>query len=165
MHDYRQVAAVVGEDKVAALRKIGVDIGDKPAKPTTGLLGRWVKSLDGKDMVICNDKPDKSGLLVTAWVDPRNVRGTGSFVKNIAELTFPEETTRAQDIPTGEAWLVNLNAGNQYAERVKALKIKNDGWVTAVRTKPDSPAWSDDEVTLIAPLIPAGIVDNDRGCG
>lgn len=163
MHDYNQIAAIVGEDKIAALRKIGVDIGNKPDKPTTGLLGRWVKDLNGKDMVICDDKPDKSGLLVTAWVAPKEVRGTGSFVKNIDELTFPEETTRPEDVPVGEAWLVNTCDGLYVKKNTVAFKLNERLWVTG--SVPDGSAetrWDDYEVELIAPLIPARPMDSDR---
>lgn len=33
-HDYAKIASIVGEDKIDALREAGVEIAEKPTKPT-----------------------------------------------------------------------------------------------------------------------------------
>ena len=55
----------------------------------------------------------------------------------------------------GEAWLVNVDDGNDSGERVMALKHDDNDWTTGKGVAGYTHWWADNEVTLIAPLVPA----------
>lgn len=71
-----------------------------------------------------------------------------------AEAKAPARATRPEDVPPGEAWLVNVNDGKRSGERVVALKHGRNVWRTADGAVAGSCLWFDEEVTLIAPLAP-----------
>lgn len=162
MHDYNKIAGIVGEDKVQALRDAGVDIADKPTKPTTDLFGRWAKHPDFGDVVIVDNVTIGSYVMVMCR-DILNAAGTSRKHVKLSDLTFPEETTRPKDVPVGEAWLVNADDGYESAEGVTAFKINDTSWVTGDSNGIMETVWENDEIELIAPLIPARPQDVDRG--
>lgn len=162
MHDYNKIAAIVGADKIDALRDAGVNIADKPTKPTTNLMGRWAKHPDFGDVVIVNNVTINSYVMVVCR-DILNAAGTSRKHIKLSDLMFPEETTRPEDVPVGEAWLVNADDGYESAEGVTAFKINDTSWVTGDSNGIMETVWENDEVELIAPLIPARPLDTDRG--
>lgn len=155
MHDYNKIASIVGEDKVQALRDAGVDIGDKPTQPTSDLLGRWAKDKDGNDVLIISDEPGKDGSVLVERRDPTMHGGYYPYTVHIESLTFPEQATRPEDVPVGEAWLVNVNDEIDSAERVMAVKAGEDLWVSGGVRKTFLNYWYTPEVTLLTPLVPA----------
>ena len=123
------------------------------AQPTTGLLGRWATHPEYGDVLITMDRPlSSSHAIGITYLDMKR-EARGEFV-DISELTFPEQTTRAQDVPAGEAWLVDAHNGNDHHPNTPALKINPNLWVTPARETADENEWHNWEITLIAPLIP-----------
>ena len=160
-HDYDRIAAIVGADKIDALRDAGVDIADKPTKPTTDLFCRWVKHSGYGDVLIMSQHPDTANTVVIAYIDNEMPDGIGNNLVKLDTLTFPEETTRPEDVSVGETWVVNVDDGEYSAERINAVKIDGDKWVIGSREN-IAKIWKNCEVTLIAPLIPARPLDADR---
>lgn len=161
MIDYRKIADIVGEDKIQALRDAGVNIADKPNQPTTNLLGRWAKHAEYGDVLIASDKVDDGYVSITVR-DEFDRHGAVYDYVAIADLTFPEQTTRPEDVPVGEAWLVNANDGIGSAERVIAIKVNRRVWASRSEGKTLERFWYDPEVTLITPLIPANPQDQGQ---
>ena len=121
-------------------------------QPTSGLLGRWAKHPEYGDVLITKDRPSGD------WIDVIHVTANGTtceMVERFDYLTFPEQTACPEDVPVGEAWLVDVNDGNRSAERVTALKNGSDYWNTGDNIVDGAYWWNDDAVTPIAPLIPA----------
>lgn len=115
--------------------------------PTTGLLGRWATNRDGKQVLIAADSP------VGGWIETVYVTTDGASCEKAEQfdsLTFPEQTTRPEDVPVGEAWLVDAQDRVRTEKDVVALKTKDDLWTSSGFLE-----WTDDEVELITPLIPA----------
>lgn len=115
--------------------------------PTTGLLGRWATNRYGKQVLITADRP------VGGWIETAYVADNGSSCESAERLdllTFPDQAARPEDVPMGEAWLVNAQDSTHTRHGVAALKIGEDLWVSG-----DHLEWIDNEVELIAPLIPA----------
>ena len=160
MHDYQKIAAIVGEDKIEALREAGVDIADKLTKPTTGLLGRWAKDEDGSPALISSDYVRNDGNVWITYLTDRLDGGTDTTLCPLSSLKFPEDTTRPEDVAVGEAWLVNTDDGTYKAESVPAVKIGENDWSSGGMEL--MKWWGDDELTLITPLVPARPVDSDR---
>ena len=124
-------------------------------QPTTGLLGRWATNRDGKRVLITADRPS-GGRIETAYVaDDGEMFERSEWMDN---LTFPDQTTRPQDVPVGEAWLVDVD-GNR--DGVAALKVGHDAWKVADNIGSVNLTWSDEYVTLIAPLIPCLLYTSD----
>lgn len=115
--------------------------------PITGLLGLWATNRYGKQVLITTDRP-VGGWIETAYVKPDGA--TREKAEEFAHLTFPEQTTRPEDVPVGEAWLVNAQDSTHTRHGAAALKIGEDLWVSG-----DHLEWTDEEVELITPLIPA----------
>ncbi len=161
-HDYKTIAAIVGADKIDALRDAGVDIADKTTKPTTNLMGRWAKHPAFGDVMILSQCPDELNMVPIANLSNTLPGGVGDNYVDLWDLTFPEETTRPEDVPVGEAWLVTLDDGEYSAERINAVKLDGNKWVIGSREN-IAKIWKNREVTLIAPLIPARPQDVDRG--
>lgn len=103
-----------------------------------------------------------NGLTIRDKEDGQEV---GIYDKEIAQLAYamlayagdqqPNPATRPEDVPVGEAWLVNVDDGTRRAERVVALKVDHGTW----RTGEDAVQivdfwWNNHEVTLITPLTP-----------
>lgn len=127
------------------------------AKPTTGLLGRWATNRDDKQVLITADRPS-GGRIETAYVaDDGEMFERSEWMDN---LTFPEQTTRPEDVPVGEAWLVDAHNGFDTQPHTPALKIAPGLWVTPTRETADESEWHNYEITLITPLIPARPHDN-----
>ena len=122
--------------------------------PTTGLLGRWATHPEYGDVLIADDK-SHNGLIQIVYLSSISRNGTYSRTVNIDTLTFPDQTTRPQDVPVGEAWLVDAHNGFDTQPHTAALKITPDLWVTPTRETADESEWHNYEITLIAPLIPA----------
>ena len=125
----------------------------KPTHPEH-MLGVWAKHPEYGDVLIGDDVPIESCVVV---IVRDSEKAAGSSRKHVAlsSLTFPEQATRPGDVPVGEAWLVNVNDGNDSGKRVVALKFYDDHWYTADGVVDRETWWVDDEVTLIAPLVPA----------
>lgn len=155
-HDYKTIASIVGEDKIDALREAGVQIGEKPTKPTTGLLGRWAKHVKYGDVLVIGDKLGECGCALIAFPDPDFPNSVLTPLVILSDLTFPEETTRPEDVPVGEAWLVNVDDEEASAEGVVALKRTKTYWNTEIVSgnAGSTGDWLNGEVTLIAPLAP-----------
>ena len=96
------------------LGEIRADIRDLlPAQqPTTGLLGRWA-TWTGKDgaVLVCSDCPDKNSSVLIA-----TPFATETICHRVllTELTFPEQVTKPEDVPAGEAWLVRDKEGSEF---------------------------------------------------
>lgn len=121
-------------------------------RPTTGLLGRWATNRDGKQVLITTDRP-VDGWIETTYVNPDGT--TSEKAEQLDSLTFPEQTTRPQDVPVGEAWLIDADAGDASTTNSPAVKESTGLWITGENNEGGVRAWSDNEVTLITPLIPA----------
>lgn len=124
------------------------------ARPTTGLLGRWAKHPEYGDVLIAGDKSD-NGLVQIVYLSSISINGTYSRTVNIDYLTFPDQTTRPEDVPVGEAWLVNADDGNDSITNAPAVKEPTGLWITGENNKGYENAWTNHEVALITPLIPA----------
>lgn len=119
-------------------------------QPTTGLLGRWAKHPDYGDVMCVWDKP-KDGWINIYKRANNGVTGAEWYQIRFSDLTFPEQATRPEEVPAGEAWLVNLNGGKH--TRVVALKASHDTWRIG-RSDSIVTLWRDEFVELIAPLVP-----------
>ncbi|MGJ4084339.1 hypothetical protein [Corynebacterium macclintockiae] len=119
------------------------------AQPTTGLLGRWATHPEYGDVLIAGDKSD-NGLIQIVYLSSIAINGTYSRTVNIDDLTFPGQATRPQDVPAGEAWLIDADDGDYSTTNTPALKIDEGLWTSRGLSE-----WTDDEVELITPLIPA----------
>ncbi|OFT36219.1 hypothetical protein HMPREF3166_01475 [Corynebacterium sp. HMSC08A12] len=120
-------------------------------QPTTGLLGRWATNRDGKRVLITTDRP------VDGWIETTYVKPDGATCEKAEQfdsLAFPEQTTRPQDVPEGQAWIVDVHNGAA-RQRTQALKIDENLWVADADLIGDDYEWIDSDVTLITPLIPA----------
>lgn len=125
------------------------------AQPTTGLLGCWAKHPKHGDVLIAYDKPTRGGLVNVRYLSGDTVgKSQGNFA-HIDELSFPDQTTRPQDVPVGEAWLIDADAGDASTTNTPAVKESTGLWITGENNEGGVCAWSDNEVTLITPLIPA----------
>ena len=120
--------------------------------PTTGLLGRWATNRHGKHVLITTDRP-VDGWIETTYVSPDGT--TSEKAEQFDSLTFPEQTTRPEDVPVGEAWLVNADDGNDSITNAPAVKEPTGLWITGENNKGYENAWTNHEVALITPLIPA----------
>lgn len=125
------------------------------AEPTTGLLGRWAKHPQYGDVLITMDRPlDSRGIRIVCLSD--NMEGGVVYrLVNIDDLDFPDQTTRPQDVPVGEAWLVDADDGDSITTNAPAIKQCSGLWRTGENNKKGEFVWTDHEVTLITPLIPA----------
>lgn len=122
------------------------------AKPTSGLLGLWATNRDGKRVLITTDRP-VGGWIETTYVNPDGT--TREKAEQLDSLSFPDQATRPQDVPVGEAWLVNAADEDHRLDNIAALKVYEDMWETGGRDGGLSMEWDDNEVELITPLIPA----------
>ncbi|MCG7268406.1 hypothetical protein [Corynebacterium sp. ACRQJ] len=146
LEELRQQAKTLAEQ----IEQLEDQLNNTP--PTTGLLGRWATNRDGKQVLITADRP------VGGWVETAYVADNGSSCENAEQLdslTFPDQATRPQDVPVGEAWLVDAHNGFDTQPHTPALKIAPGLWVTPTRETADESEWHNYEITLIAPLIPA----------
>ena len=125
------------------------------AEPTTGLLGQWATNRHGKRVLITTDRP-VDGWIETTFVSPDGT--TSEKAEQFDSLTFPDQTTRPEDVPVGEAWLVDA-CDDVYDTRresnIVALKVEEDTWTTTSIDRDCGLEWHNHEITLITPLIPA----------
>lgn len=125
------------------------------AQPTTGLLGQWAKHPNYGEVLIAEDRAtDKGAIHVVYLREDMKCGARGEFV-NIDDLIFPDQTTRPQDVPVGEAWLVDVDDGDDSATGAPAVKECDGVWATGENNAGGTSTWRDKEVTLITPLIPA----------
>ncbi|WP_165164935.1 hypothetical protein [Corynebacterium qintianiae] len=125
----------------------------KPTHPEH-LFDLWATHPEHGDVICMWDKPNSIGNVLVRWRDERVQLGScGAFVP-VSSLTFPEQTTKPEDVPVGEAWIVNVDDGKRSGERVVALKFYDDHWYTGSDVVGDAYWWLDSEVTLVAPLVP-----------
>ncbi|MDK8889870.1 hypothetical protein QQA05_00375 [Corynebacterium macclintockiae] len=125
------------------------------AQPTTGLLGRWAKHPQYGDVLITMDRPLDSRAIGIMFLSANMEGGVAYRRVNIDDLDFPDQTTRPQDVPVGEAWLVDATDGYSNQHNTPALKIGASLWVTPIQGTNDENEWHNYEITLITPLIPA----------
>lgn len=139
---------------VNQLRDKGLNIAPKkPENPTTGLLGRWVKHEDHGDVLIISDWASDTGIVEIVWKDHLTGEdGSNGIYTHIDSLTFPEQATRPEDVPVGEAWLVDLDGGAR--TRIVALKADHDAWKISDQLDSVVALWSDEYVELVSPLVP-----------
>lgn len=125
------------------------------AEPTTGLLGLWAKHPEYGNVLITMDRPLSSrAIRISHLTDEEEGSAQARYV-NIDDLDFPDQTTRPEDVPVGEAWLVDAHNGFDTQPNTPALKIAPGLWVTPARETADESEWHNYEITLITPLIPA----------
>ena len=121
-------------------------------QPTSGLLGRWAKHEEYGDVVCMWDRPGTEGNMHVRWVDESFPVATGRYYVALSDLTFPEQATRPEDVPRGEAWLVDIHLGDVFYQNQVALKYTENGWISftegALRYR------LEDDITLISPLTP-----------
>lgn len=122
-------------------------------QPTTGLLGRWAKHPEHGDVVCMWDRPDPEGKMHVRWVDESFPMSTGRYYVPLSDLTFPEQATKPEDVPAGEAWLVDVEDSEESHKSIVALKYACDDWRTSDGVT-NCIFWQDSEVTLLAPLTP-----------
>ncbi|MGJ4099754.1 hypothetical protein [Corynebacterium macclintockiae] len=147
MTSQQQLAKLEQQAKALAEQIEQLECQINNAQPTSGLLGRWATNSYGKQVLITADKPSL-GRIETAYIERDGT--TYEQAEDLDDLTFPEQTTRPQDVPVGEAWLVDAQDRVRTEKDVVALKTKDDLWTSSGFLE-----WTDDEVELITPLIPA----------
>lgn len=123
--------------------------------PITGLLGRWAKHPEHGDVPITMDRPLESRAIKIAYLSEEGCEEGMFRYVSIDDLKFPEQTTRPQDVPVGEAWLIDADNGDNSTTNTPAVKESTGLWITGKNNEGGVNAWSDNEVTLITPLIPA----------
>lgn len=124
-------------------------------QPRDNLLGRWARHEEyGHVLIACQHADERGGLFV-AYPDDGFPDGADGRYANQRELTFPEQTVRPEDVPVGEAWLVDATDGYSNQHNTPALKIGASLWVTPIQGTNDESEWHNYEITLITPLIPA----------
>lgn len=124
-------------------------------QPRDNLLGRWARHEEyGHVLIACQHADERGGLFV-AYPDDGFPDGADGRYADQRELTFPEQTTRPQDVPVGEAWLIDADEGDFSTTNAPAVKECTGLWITGENNEGGVRAWSDNEVTLITPLIPA----------
>ena len=120
-------------------------------QPTTGLLGRWATHPDYGDVMCVANEPVNDKVLVF-HLHLGSGESLGALVP-LSSLTFPHQATRPEDVPAGEAWLVDVEDSEESHKSIVAFKAGPDYWRT-----PDGVTtticWLDGEVTLISPLTP-----------
>lgn len=125
------------------------------AQPTTGLLGRWAKHPEHGDVLIAEDRvTDASAIYVIHRNNDGDNGAQGHFV-DLDDLAFPEQTTRPEDVPVGEAWLIDADDSDDSVTNAPAVKESINLWTTGRDNKGHENSWTNHEVTLITPLIPA----------
>ncbi|WP_392452004.1 hypothetical protein [Corynebacterium dentalis] len=133
-----------------------------PPQPTTGLLGRWAKSEVHGDVLVVSDRTfddgEEGGLVVVAALSERPADGKELYNVPLDSLTFPEQATRPEDVPAGEAWRIRDTEGNEF----NAVKTSS-GYYTTDRSgytwlfcdHDGNGHWlKDKEATLVCPLTP-----------
>lgn len=126
----------------------------RTARPTTGLLGRWAKHPEHGDVLITDDNARPDGLVIVAYLTERWKSGSGKEWVCLDDLTFPHQVTRPEDVPPGEAWLVEIDG-----KRLHAIKYQGGDWIVG---EPFSIWRSSSAVTLISPLVPVRPTGDDH---
>jgi len=125
-------------------------------QPTSGLLGRWAKHPEHGDVVCVWDEPMEGHITVHyRYKDER----TGTLYDQVPldSLTFPHQATKPEEVPAGEAWLVDVNATHFKAEKATGFRDEDGGWLIVHVEKESEIAWDDcydKHITLISPLTP-----------
>lgn len=126
----------------------------KPTYPEH-MLGLWAQHPEYGRVLVIDDRPDEDGeVTVSLQMEERTNEVSWGSVP-VSELTFPHHVTRPEDVPEGEAWIVNVEGGVKSYTRIVALKDERNYWRTAGAKTPGYRFWDDSEVTLITPLVPA----------
>lgn len=145
--------ANTAQELTKILRDKGLNIEQpKRLQPTSGLLGRWAKHPKYGDVVCVWDETMEGHITVHyRYKDER----TGTLYDQVplASLTFPEQATKPEDVPAGEAWLVDVEDSEESHKSIVALKDEHDAWRVCGELMTDF-FWRDREVTLISPLTP-----------
>lgn len=119
-----------------------------PQQPTSGLLGRWAKHPERGDVVCVTDEPFDGQVQV---FHPHHGRGGSlGYLASVSDLTFPEQTTDPEDVPAGEAWLVDVGG-----EKYNAVKTNDTfPWRLFNPERNGQDGHLNRSITLIAPLTP-----------
>lgn len=121
-------------------------------QPTTGLLGRWAKHPEHGDVVCVAERP-ASGLVKIAFQDNCVLMSVKYATVALSSLTFPEQAAKPEDVPAGEAWLVDVETPFLSLQSVVAIKGLNKMWLTLEGAT--EVTWcSNGIITLISPLTP-----------
>lgn len=127
------------------------DLLPAPPQPTTGLLGRWAKHPEHGDVMCIWGKPDSSGHISVHWAKKGGFNDVEGRLVLLSELTFPEQTTRPEDVPAGEAWLVRHVDGTEF----NAVKTNDPfPWLFFNTELNEHDSHRNRNITLIAPLTP-----------
>ncbi|AWB84809.1 hypothetical protein [Corynebacterium liangguodongii] len=147
-----KLAEILAENNDESLRAALEAYAKKPYPEH--LLGVWAKHPEYGDVMCQWDRPSVDGDMRVSWRDDRTNIGTKVAFIYVSDLTFPHQATKPEDVPAGEAWLVNVNDGHDSGECVVALKYEEDSWCTGDGVVDGEDWWEDRDVTLIAPLTP-----------
>ena len=143
------------KDLAEQIEQLKAEEAREAKQPRDNLLGRWARHEEyGHVLIACQHADERGGLFV-AYPDDGFPDGADGRYANQRELTFPEQTTRPQDVPVGEAWLIDADDGDDSTTNTPAFKESTGLWITGKNNKGDESEWYDNEVTLITPLIPA----------
>lgn len=143
------------EELQAQIEQLKAEEGAREEEPRDNLMGWWAHhEKHGNVLIACQHADERGELFVMCPDDEFPDGADGRFVDQ-RELTFPEQTTRPEDVPVGEAWLVDADDGYDSTTNAPAVKEHTGLWITGENTKGAETSWTDHEVTLITPLIPA----------
>ena len=119
-------------------------------QPATGLLGRWAKHEEYGDVLITSDRVTENGRVCIVWKDGSGKDGAEEELTDVDSLTFPEQTTKPEEVPAGEAWLVDVDG-----EKYNAIKTTDrfPWWFFNPEINTHY-GWGNSAITLIAPLTP-----------
>ena len=128
-------------------------------QPTTGLLGRWAKHPEHGNVVCVAERP-ASGLVKIAFQDNCVLMSAKYATVALSDLTFPEQATKPEDVPAGEAWLVRDVDGREF----NALKTSGTfPWRFFDGEEGGHDGHRNHAITLIAPLTPERPGKDDEG--
>lgn len=150
------------KDLTGQIEQLKAEEAREAKQPRDNLLGRWARHEEYGHVLIASQHANKHGGLFVAYPDDGFPDGADGRYADQRDLTFPEQTTRPQDVPVGEAWLVDAHNTNDHQHNTPALKIGAALWVTPIRGTADESEWHNHEITLITPLIPARPQDKQR---
>lgn len=153
------IAPVIKGMSKSEIRELVLDpIVNYSPQPTTGLLGRWAKHPEYGDVLFIMDKTIEAGEIVVAYT--QNDGDTQTAIVRLADLTFPHQATRPEDVPAGEAWRV------RHCEDGEFNAVKTSGpfpWRFFNPEIEEHDGFQNRSITLVAPLTPerTGKSDSD----
>lgn len=122
-----------------------------PPQPTTGVFGRWAKHPKHGDVVVISNRTDNEGDVWVSHIADTAPDGANGKLVSMSDLTFPEQATKPEEVPAGEAWLVELLGGGG---EQRAFKTAKNEWQVSYSNPPVAYDLSDGDIILISPLTP-----------